>query len=67
MIVDMFVNRIILFDDRCDIYFNVSDDKQTQLVILPDSEPEIYNKKEQSNHKGSDCSLLAGLTPTLAS
>ena len=59
MIVDMFVNRIILFDDHCDIYFTVSDDKQTQLVILPDSEPEIYNKKEQSKLKSSDCSQMA--------
>ena len=71
-LVDMFLNRVVLFDDHCDIYFNTNDDKSKQLKLKeqPDLESEILfesNKKEQSNHKGSDCSQMAGLTPTLAS
>lgn len=60
----MFLNRVVLFDDHCDIYFNTNDDKSKQLKIKeqPDLDNEILfesNKKEQSNHAGSDCSLMA--------
>ena len=30
-LIDMFVIRVVLFDDHCKIYFNISDDKGTQL------------------------------------
>lgn len=64
-LVDMFLNRVILYDDHCDIYFNTSDDKSKQLKLKeqPDLESEILfenNKKEQSNPEGSDCSQMAG-------
>ena len=70
----MFLNRVVLFDDHCDIYFNTNDDKSKQLKLKeqPDLDSEIlfeskknttsvlaYLKKEQSNHKGSDCTRLA--------
>ena len=72
-LVDMFLNRVVLFDDHCDIYFNTNDDKSKQLKLKeqPDLESEILfesNKKEQSNHKGSDCSQMAereGFEPSL--
>ena len=62
--IDMFVNRVVLFDDHCDIYFNTNDDKSKHLKLKeqPDLESEILfesNKKEQSNPKGSDCSQMA--------
>ena len=73
-LVDMFLNRVVLSDDHCDIYFNTNDDKSKQLKLKeqPDLESEILfesNKKEQSNHKGSDCSQMAervGFEPTVA-
>ena len=60
----MFLNRVVLFDDHCDIYFNTNDDKSKQLKIKeqPDLDNEILfesNKKEQSSRAGSDCSLMA--------
>ncbi len=60
-LVDMFVNRVILFDDHCEIYFNVSDDKGEQLKLTeqPDIESEIEIKKNNPNPKGSDYSRLA--------
>lgn len=70
-LVDMFVNRVVLFDDHCDIYFNTNDDKSTWLKLNEQPDPEkeiefennsnskICNKKEQPDHKGSDCSHLA--------
>lgn len=62
-LVDMFLNRVILFDDHCDIYFNTNDDKYKQLKLKEqlDIDSEILfesNKKEQSNHAGSNCSDL---------
>ena len=38
----MFVNRVVLNDDECYIYFNISDDKGTQLKLSeqPDFEQE---------------------------
>ena len=63
-LVDMFLNRVVLFDDHCDIYFNTNDDKFKQLKLKeqPDIDGKILfesNKKEQSNHASSDCSLMA--------
>lgn len=60
----MFLNRVVLSDDHCDIYFNTNDDKPKQLKQKeqPDLDNEILfesNKKEQSNRAGSDCSLMA--------
>lgn len=64
-LIDMFVNRVVLYDDHCEIYFNITSDKSKQLKLSekPDISQEIEyieNKKEQSNPKGSDCSQLAG-------
>ena len=66
-LIDMFVNRVVLYDDHCEIYFNITSDKSKELKLSekPDISQEIEyieNKKEQSNPKGSDCSQLAGLT-----
>lgn len=49
-LVDLFVNRIILYNDHADIYFNTSDDKNTHIPI----------KKQPEDLKGSDCLHLAG-------
>ena len=72
-LIDMFVNRVVLFDDHCEIYFNISDDKGTQLKLSeqPDfeQETEFLAKKEQPEHKGSDCYHLAeseGFEPSRA-
>ena len=32
-LIDMFVDRVVLFDNECFIYFNISDDKGTQLKL----------------------------------
>ena len=63
-LIDMFVNRVVLHDDHCEIYFNITSDKSKQLKLSekPDISQEIEyieNKKEQSSPKGSDCSQLA--------
>ncbi len=62
-LIDLFVNRVVLFDDHCEIYFNVSNDKGTQLKLSeqPDLDKEILfeNKKQP---EGSDCYPLAGRT-----
>ncbi|HCG58355.1 MAG TPA: hypothetical protein DEV78_04010 [Clostridiales bacterium] len=73
----MFLNRVVLYDDHCDIYFNTNDDKSKHLKLKEqlDLESEIlfenkknttsvlaYLKKEQSKLKSSDYSLMAGLT-----
>ena len=65
-LVDMFLNRVFLFDDHCDIYFNTNYDKPKQFKLKeqPDPDNKILfksNKKEQSNRAGSDCSLMAGV------
>ncbi len=63
-LIDMFVNRVLLFDNECFIYFNISDDKGTQLKLSeqPDfeQETEFLAKKEQPEQKCSDCYHLAG-------
>jgi len=48
-LIDLFVNRVVLFDDHAEIYFNTSDDKNTQLSL----------KKQPDSLEGSDCYLLA--------
>lgn len=53
-LVDMFLNRVVLFDDHCDIYFNTNDDKTKQLKLKeqPDLKSEILfesNKNTQLN------------------
>lgn len=58
-LIDMFVNRIILFDDHCEIYFNVSDDKSTWLKIIPNDE-ENFEQNKKSKPLGSDNFRLAG-------
>ena len=62
-LIDMFVNRVVLFDNECFIYFNISDDKGTQLKLSeqPDfeQETEFLTKKEQPEYKCSDCYHLA--------
>ena len=63
-LIDMFVNRVVLYDDHCEIYFNITSDKSKQLKLSEKSDLSqeieyIENKKEQSNPKGSDCSRLA--------
>ena len=62
-LIDMFVNRVVLFDNECHIYFNISDDKGTQLKLSeqPDLEQksEFLAKKEKPEHRCSDCYHLA--------
>ena len=63
-LVDMFINKVILYDKYCEIYFNTNSDKSKQLKLKeqPDIDSEILfesNKKEQSKLKSSDCSLMA--------
>ncbi len=69
----MFINKVILYDNYCEIYFNTNGDKSKQLKLKeqPDIDSEILfenNKKEQSKLKSSDCSLMAekeGFEPSL--
>ena len=71
--IDLFVNKVILYDDYFDIVFNASEDN-TQNIKLENVEDytnlenQLNNKKEQPEHSGSDCSHLvpkAGLEPAL--
>ncbi len=72
-LVDMFINKVILYDKYCEIYFNTNGDKSKQLKLKeqPDIDSEILfenNKKEQSYSKSSDYSLMAervGFEPTV--
>lgn len=71
-LVDMFINKVILYDNYCEIYFNTNGDKSKQIKLKeqPDIDSEILfesKKKEQSKLKSSDYSLLAeqvGFEPT---
>ena len=49
-LVDMFLNRVVLFDDHCDIYFNTNDDKSKQLKLKeqPNLENEILFESKKS-------------------
>ena len=56
---DMFINKVILYDKYCEIYFNTNGDKSKQLKLKeqPDIDSEILfesKKKEQSKLKSSD-------------
>ena len=68
-LIDMFINKVVLFDDHVDIYFNASDDKKTHLKLkeMPE-DGELFenktNKKQPEATTGSDCSQLAA--PTLS-
>ena len=60
----MLINKVILYDNYCEIYFNTNGDKSKQLKLKeqPDVDSEILfesRKKEQSKLKSSDCSLMA--------
>lgn len=63
-LIDMFINKVVLFDDHVDIYFNASDDKKTHLKLkgMPE-DGELFdnkaNKKQPMAAKGSDCLHLA--------
>ena len=60
--IDMFVNKVVLYDDYFDIYFNSSDDENKQIK-LENAEDFCEIEKEQP---GSDCSRLvpmAGVEP----
>ena len=67
-LIDMFINKVVLFDDHVEIYFNASDDKKTHLKLkeMPEG-GEIFdsyvNKKQPETTVGSDCLHLA--EPTL--
>lgn len=71
-LVDMFINKVVLYDKYCEIYLNTNGDKSKQLKLKeqPDIDSEILfesKKKEQSKLKSSDYSLLAeqvGFEPT---
>lgn len=63
-LVDMFINKVILYDKYCEIYFNTNGDKFKQLKLKeqPDIDSEFLfenNKKEQSYSKSSDYSQMA--------
>ncbi len=56
--IDMFVNKIVLYDDYFDIYFNSTDD-ESKNIKLENAEDYLDIEKEQS---GSDCSRLVRIT-----
>ena len=63
-LIDMFINKVVLFDDHVDIYFNASYDKKTHLKLkeMPE-DGELFdnktNKKQPETPKGSDCLHVA--------
>lgn len=63
-LIDMFINKVVLFDDHVDIYFNASDDKKTHLKLkeMPE-DGKLFenktNKKQPETAKSSDCLRLA--------
>ena len=51
-LVDMFINKVILYDNYCEIYFNTNGDKSKQLKLKeqPDIDGEIlFESKKKSN------------------
>ena len=60
----MFINKVVLFEDHIDIYFNASDDKKTYLKLkeIPE-DGELFdsyvNKKQLEATMGSNCLRLA--------
>ena len=63
-LINMFINKVVLFDDHVDIYFNASYDKKTHLKLkeMPE-DGELFdnktNKKQPETPKGSDCLHVA--------
>ena len=53
--IDMFVNKIVLYDDYFDIYFNTSDDESKNIKL---DNPEDFEEIEKEQPIGSDCSHL---------
>ena len=70
--IDMFINKVILYDDEIFIVFNISEDNTRNIKLenpedYTDLEDEIRSKKEQPKPNGSDCSSLVqemGVEPT---
>ena len=56
--IDMFVNKIVLYDDYFDIYFNTSDDESKNIKL---DNPEDFEEIEKEQPSGSDCSHLVPL------
>lgn len=69
--IDLFVNKVILYDDYFDIVFNASEDNAQNIKLenikdYTNLENQLNNKKEQSEHSGSDCFSMVqsrGLEP----
>ena len=60
----MFINKVVLFEDHVDIYFNASDDKKTHLQLkeMPEDGELLIGmqtKKQLEATVGSDCLHLA--------
>ena len=63
--IDMFVNKIVLYDDYFDIYFNTSDDESKNIKL---DNPEDFEEIEKEQPSGLDCSSLVhleGLEPSI--
>ncbi len=69
--IDLFVNKVILYDDYFDIVFNASEDNTHNIKLenvedYTNLENQLNDKKEQPELSGSDCSHLVrmkGLEP----
>lgn len=51
-LVDMFINKVVLYDKYCEIYLNTNGDKAKQLKLKeqPDIDSEIlFESKKKSN------------------
>ena len=62
--IDMFVNKIVLYDDYFDIYFNTSDDESKNIKL---DNQEDFEEIEKEQPSGSDYSHLVrkmGVEPT---
>ena len=62
--IDMFVNKIVLYDDYFDIYFTTSDDESKNIKL---DNQEDFEEIEKEQPSGSDCSRLVqkmGVEPT---
>ena len=57
--IDMFVNKIVLYDDYFDIYFTTSDDESKNIKL---DNPEDFEEIEKEQPSGSDCSHLVRIT-----
>ena len=66
-LINMFVNKVILYDDYINIAYNISDNSGNNIKLenvegYTDLENKLNNKKEQSEPNGSDCSSLVRIT-----